>query len=254
MLVTLFSIKQSLMQASYLGGYHCSVSYTAMSINPSPELKSLLEDALHEFENRAGTNLIQHQIIDRLKDCESPDSVIEVLREQAQAFRNFRGDDDKLMIWLKRTVDVLHTLSTSGVLGEGIGLVCKYSFHLTRMHHRNTLSLQPFPPAKAIFAGIGILLGVCVLIGFTQASPCDICYFRQAIKDVGKSYDAVVELFESFESFLRRLDIYTKIPSTTAMKGIIIKILIELLSTISLAIQQAKQGRLSKRRPLRPHP
>jgi hypothetical protein len=119
------------------------------------------------------------------------------------------------------------------------------------MHHRNALSLQPFPPARAIFAGIGILLGVCVLIGFTQASPCDIYFFHQAIKDVGKSYDAIVELFESFESFLRRLDIYTSIPSTTAMKGIIIKILIELLSTISLAIQQAKQGRLSESHLLR---
>jgi hypothetical protein len=78
-------------------------------------------------------------------------------------------------------------------------------------------------------------------------------FFHQAIKDVSKSYDAIVELFESFESFLRRLDIYTKIPSTTAMKGIIIKILIELLSTISLAIKQAKQGRLSERHPFRPH-
>ena len=226
-----------------------------MSINPSLELKSLLDDALNEFENRAGTNLIRHQIIDRLKDCESPDSVIDVLREQAQAFRNFRGDDGKLMIWLKRTVVVLHTLSTSGVLGESIGLVRIYSFHLTRTHHRNTHSLQPFPPAKAIFAGIGILLGVCVLvIVFIQASPCDVRFFYQAIKDVGKSYDAIVELFESFESFLRRLDIYTRIPSTTAMKGIITKILIELLSTISLAIQQAKQGRLSERPPLRPDP
>jgi hypothetical protein len=64
---------------------------------------------------------------------------------------------------------------------------------------------------------------------------------------VGKSYDALVDLFESFESFLRRLDIYTKIPSTTAMTEIIVKILIELLSTISLAIKQAKEGRLSER-------
>jgi hypothetical protein len=82
----------------------------------------------------------------------------------------------------------------------------------------------------------------------TQASPCNIYFFHQAIKDVGKSYDAILELFESFESFLRRLDIYTNIPSTTAIKRIIVKILIELLSTISLAIQQAKQGRLSERR------
>jgi hypothetical protein len=117
------------MQASCLGGYLPSTSRNAMSTNPCPELKSLLEDALNEFENRAGTNLIQHQIIDQLKDCESPDSVINVLREQAQAFRTFRGDDGKLMIWLKRTVDVLHTLSTSGVLGEGFGLVCFDSIH-----------------------------------------------------------------------------------------------------------------------------
>jgi hypothetical protein len=66
------------------------------------------------------------------------------------------------------------------------------------------------------------------------------------IKDVGKSYDSLVDLFESFESFLRRLEIYTKIPSTTAMTEIIVKILVELLSTISLAIKQAKEGRLSE--------
>jgi hypothetical protein len=79
----------------------------------------------------------------------------------------------------------------------------------------------------------------------------DTCDLHQAIKDISKSYDALVDLFESFECFLRRLDIYTKIPSTTAMSEIIVKILIELLSTISLAIEQAKQGRLSKHHPLR---
>jgi hypothetical protein len=77
------------------------------------------------------------------------------------------------------------------------------------------------------------------------------CGLHQAIKDIGKSYDALVDLFQSFEYFLSRLDIYTKIPSTTAMTTIIVKILVELLSTISLGIQQAKQGRLSESHPLR---
>jgi len=134
-----------------------------MSINPSPELKFLFEAALNDFQNRTGSNLVQHQIIDKLVNCESADSVIDVLQEQAQAFRNFRGDDGRVMTWLKRTVNVLHGLSTSGVLGEAVGLVCNYSFHLTRTrwHRLNPPFLQPFPPAKAIFAGIGILLGVC---------------------------------------------------------------------------------------------
>jgi hypothetical protein len=106
-----------------------SIPFNAtMSTNPSPELNSLFETALNDFERRAGTNLARHRIIDKLANCQSADSVLDVLQEQAQALRNFRGDDGKLMTWLKRTVNVLYTLSTSGVLGEGIGLVCANSF------------------------------------------------------------------------------------------------------------------------------
>jgi hypothetical protein len=82
---------------------------------------------------------------------------------------------------------------------------------------------------------------------------CDICGLYQAIRDISKSYDALVDIFESFESFLRRLDIYTRTPSTTAITEIIVKILIELLSTISFAIQQARQGRLSEHHPQTSH-
>ncbi|KAH8994006.1 hypothetical protein EDB92DRAFT_1852194 [Lactarius akahatsu] len=89
-----------------------------------------------------------------------------------------------------------------------------------------SVKASPFPPAKAIFAGIGILLA--------------------AIKDVSASYDALVNLFESTENFLRRLNIYTKIRRTPAMTEIIVKILVELLSTLALATQQVKQGRLKK--------
>ncbi len=100
-----------------------------MATDPSPELKSLFEATLSEFEKRTGTNLIQHQIIDKLVNCESADSVIDVLQEQAQAFRDFRGDGGKIMTWVKRTVNVSYSLSTSNVLRENIGLVCVYSFH-----------------------------------------------------------------------------------------------------------------------------
>jgi hypothetical protein len=220
-----------------------------MSIDPPQELKSLFETALNEFEKRTGANLAQHQIINELKNCESADSVIDILQKQAQAFRNFRGDDGKLMIWLKRTVKVLYTLSTSSVLGGAIGLVRVHSSWLTLAQHGTFF--QPFPPVNAIFAGISVLLGVCVSPGLTREDSSDTFDLHQAIKDISKSYDALVELFESFESFLRRLDIYTKIPITTAMTKIIVKILIELLSTISLAVQQAKQGRLSEPHPLR---
>jgi hypothetical protein len=94
-----------------------------MSVNPCLELQSLFETALKQYKNQAGVNLLEHQLTLRLTSCDSADSVIAILQEQAETFREFRGDDCKGMKWLKRTVHVLHVLSTNGVLGEGIGLV-----------------------------------------------------------------------------------------------------------------------------------
>lgn len=75
--------------------------------------------------------------------------------------------------------------------------------------------------------------------------PSDIGVY-QAVKDVNASYDALVELFESIERFLGRLEIYTKITLSEAMKDIVVKIMVEVISTLALATKQAKQGPLSK--------
>ena len=69
---------------------------------------------------------------------------------------------------------------------------------------------------------------------------------HQAVKDVSASYDALVELFEAIERFLSRLDIYTRIPLTPAITDVVIKILVEVLSTLTVATRQIKQGRLSE--------
>ena len=65
-------------------------------------------------------------------------------------------------------------------------------------------------------------------------------------KGVTASYDALVDLLESIEHFLRRLDIYTRIPSSPAMDEIVVKIIVELLSTLALATRELKQGRSSE--------
>jgi len=65
----------------------------------------------------------------------------------------------------------------------------------------------------------------------------------QGIKDVSASYDALVDLLESIEHFLGRLEIYTELPLTAAMAKIIVKIMVELLSTIALVTKQIKQSR-----------
>ena len=76
----------------------------------------------------------------------------------------------------------------------------------------------------------------CVL----RASPC------QAVKDTSASYDTLVDLLESIEGFLNRLAIYTKLSLTPIMAEIIVKILVELLSTLAVVTKQVEQGRSSE--------
>ena len=59
----------------------------------------------------------------------------------------------------------------------------------------------------------------------------------QAVKDISASYDALVDLFSSFENFPGRLSIYTEIPLTTAMANVLVKIIVELIPTLALAAQ-----------------
>jgi hypothetical protein len=63
---------------------------------------------------------------------------------------------------------------------------------------------------------------------------------------VTASYDALIDVFECVENFLRRLMIYTEIPSTPAMTEMLVKIMAELLSILALATKQIHQGRFSK--------
>ncbi|KAH9979716.1 hypothetical protein BJV74DRAFT_857961 [Russula compacta] len=166
----------------------------------------LFEAALQDYERQTGKKLVDHPLLEQLQNCDSVDSVIAVLQQQAQAFSEFRGSD-KIMKSLKATVSILCKLSTFADLGEAV-----------------TLS---FPPVNAILAGFVILLA--------------------AVKGVNYGHDGLVELLESIEHYLRRLDIYTKMPPTTALNEIVMKIMVvELLSILALATKQIQQGRPKK--------
>jgi hypothetical protein len=56
----------------------------------------------------------------------------------------------------------------------------------------------------------------------------------------------LVDLLESIEHFLNRLDTYTKIPPTVALTEMVVKILVELLSALALVTRQIKEGRPSE--------
>jgi hypothetical protein len=58
------------------------------------------------------------------------------------------------MTWLKRTVNVLHILSTSSILGEGIGLVRHHTSHYNTLR-TNSFFSSASPTSKSNFRGNG---------------------------------------------------------------------------------------------------
>ena len=80
---------------------------------------------------------------------------------------------------------------------------------------------------------------------FLLVYPCNV-QMSQAFKGVSADFDALEDLFESIEHFLKRLDIYTKVPTTSTMTEIVVKIMVELLSTLALATKQIRQGKPSE--------
>ena len=68
----------------------------------------------------------------------------------------------------------------------------------------------------------------------------------QAAKGIISNCEALIDLLESIEHFLNRLDIYTRIPPSPAMDEIVVKILVELISALGLVTEELKQRRSSE--------
>ena len=71
-------------------------------------------------------------------------------------------------------------------------------------------------------------------------------YTSQAVKDVRKGQDMLVDVFERIEGFFRRLEIYAEVRPTTEMMDTIVQIMVEILSILGIATKEIKEGRLSE--------
>ena len=88
----------------------------------SSHLRALFDAALHDYQKQTGIALAEHSLAEQLQNCDSVESITAVLCEQAQAFREFQGND-KVLKPLKKAVSVLYKLSATANFGQDIGLV-----------------------------------------------------------------------------------------------------------------------------------
>jgi hypothetical protein len=199
----------------------------------------MLDAALIEYKMKTGEDIQAIWLTSELQTCKSVDSVLDLLRDQAKALD--RSDDQKLMKWIDPLVHVLSTFL--GALGDGVSLVCIMNIDTRRML---TSLVKAFPPAKVIFTGIGVLLGVCILTPRFREPPPSNTEHLQAAKDVRASHGAVIDLFERIESFFKRLEVYNQISLNTKMSEVLVKIVIELLSILSIATKEVGRRRASE--------
>jgi hypothetical protein len=91
----------------------------------SSNFRILFDAALQDYKDKTGNTLIDHPIAKQLETCESVNSITAILHEYARGFREFRGNDGRLMKALNSSVDVLCSPSISSALNETIGLVVR---------------------------------------------------------------------------------------------------------------------------------
>ncbi|KAF8495911.1 hypothetical protein F5888DRAFT_1840219, partial [Russula emetica] len=188
----------------YYPSLNSHMSHTQPTSTSYNNFQVIFNNALKAYERRTEKDLLAHPLAAQLQPCDSPSSILIVLQQQVQELNQSQSSDERLTKWLDPTVNVLYTLSET--LGEGVSLV--------------------FSPAKAIFAGIGVLLS--------------------AAKDDRAGQDALFEVFERIEAFSQRLEVYTKAAFNQEMVDIITKIMVEVLNVLGIATKEIRQGRMKK--------
>jgi hypothetical protein len=123
----------------------------------STSFEAIFIEAVKTYEKKTKKDLTSHPLAAELRSCNTLNDILAVLRAQAQVLDRSQGADDKLTKWLDPIVNVL--CSFSETIGNAVGLVT--TPHLSPLEIcRLTCTIQAFPPATVIFAGIGVLLQV----------------------------------------------------------------------------------------------
>ena len=227
-------------------------SYPIGSVSSGPNVsflrfQDLFNAALREYSQKTGKDIATDPLTASLLPCNSSDAVLAILQEQAHAFNRFRYGDWKvqLMRRLKPTVDILLGLSTSGVFGEGIGLVrlIKATYRLRKFIIHPTENSGSKSDISRRWSTTRSMYSSQSLFTFSSVYSLDTLPLKAA-NGVSTSYDALIELFECFQHYLGRLRVLTETPD--ALGEIWVKIMVQLLEVLALATQQIKQGRFSE--------
>ena len=99
------------------------MSHNLPQTSSSANYQVVFYNALEAYKKKTGKDLASDPLFRRLESCDSPDTVLNVLREQIPGFDQSGSSNDRLTRWVKPTVNVLYTFSST--IGSAVSLVSK---------------------------------------------------------------------------------------------------------------------------------
>ena len=139
---------------------HSPMSQAHPTPSSSTNFQLILNNALKAYEKHTKCDLLAHPLAVQLQGCNSPGAILALIHRQVQGLHQSQRADERLTKWLNPTINVLYAFSST--LGGGVGLVCHWL--RTRLRLFSYIIFQVFSPAQVIFAGVGVLLSVCILL------------------------------------------------------------------------------------------
>ena len=97
------------------------MSQTPSQVNSPSNYQPIFDSALEAYKRKTGKDLTSDPLLRRLEACQSPDGILDILREHISGFDHLPNNRDRLSKCLNPTVNVLYTFST--ITGASLSLV-----------------------------------------------------------------------------------------------------------------------------------
>ena len=172
----------------------------------------------------------------QLQGCNSRADTLELLRSQVAQFEQTTSADENLIKWLEPIVKILS--SSSSVISEGVGLVNTIQMIL-RFNMRYHISRCPLPQMSFSL----VLASYFRYLSSSILSERSDIGFIQAAKDAIASQDALAVIFWRIDNVFEPLEEYAEVPTTEAVKDVVVKIMVELLEIFAIMTKEITQGR-----------
>jgi len=146
------------------------MSSNTISSSSASRFQFILDNALQDYTKQTGVDLTKYDFASQLERCASPDEVLMLLRDKARKFKEYRDGNRKLINWITPVVQFIHVFA--GFLGEATSIVSRRAFKHFEWLFKCLIQQTPVSsPGKAIFAGVDVLLTVCVLPSYFYGTP-----------------------------------------------------------------------------------